>query len=87
MPPKIIPTTESAAMPQTRLALTRIEAAHALGLSAVTIDRLTKRGLLKPSRAIRRPLFAVSEIKRFLKATQSQPQALGETPTKLRAGK
>ena len=60
----------SAAVP--KLALTRTEAASALGLSAVTIDRLTKRGLLRPSRAARRPLFAVCEIERFLKATQSQ---------------
>lgn len=75
----------SAAVP--KLALTRTEAASALGLSTVTIDRLTKRGLLKPSRATRRPLFAVFEIKRFLKATQIQPQGRGETPTKLPAGK
>lgn len=70
-----------------KLALTRKEAASALGVSAVTVDRLTKRGLLKPSRAIRRPLFAVSEIKRFLKATQRPPQVLGKTPTKVPAGK
>jgi hypothetical protein len=58
---------ESSAPP--KLALTREEAAEALGLSAVTIDRLTKRGLLRPSRATRRPIFAVKEIERFLKAT------------------
>jgi len=34
-----------------KLALTRDEAARAIGQSAVTIDRLTKRGLLRPSRA------------------------------------
>lgn len=52
-----------------RLALTRLEAAQALGISAPTIDRLTQRGLLRPSRATRRPLYAVKEIERFLKAT------------------
>jgi Helix-turn-helix domain len=87
MSSKTVPTTETPAMPQTKLALTREEAADALGISAVTIDRLSKRGLLNPSRAIRRPLFSVSEIERFLKATQRQPQVLDKTPTKLPAGK
>lgn len=58
-----------------KLALTRKEAADALGISVVTIDRLTERGLLKPSRATRRPLFPVSEIERFLKETQSKGAA------------
>lgn len=49
-----------------RLALTRVEAAQLLGLSPVTIDRLTKRGLLRPSRATRRPIYAISELHRFL---------------------
>jgi len=52
-----------------KLALTRTEAAEALGVSAVTIDRLTKRGKLRPSRATRRPIYSVKEIERFLKAT------------------
>jgi DNA-binding XRE family transcriptional regulator len=56
-----------------KLALTRKEVATALGVSMVTIDRLTERGLLKPSRATRRPLFAVFEIERFLLATQGPP--------------
>jgi hypothetical protein len=51
----------------TRLALTTSETAAALGLDEVTIWRLCKRGLLNPNRATRRPLFAVSEIERFLK--------------------
>ena len=58
-----------------KLALTRIEAAEALGLTPVTIDRLAKRGLLRPSRATRRPLYSVAEIERFLKDT-SQSIAL-----------
>jgi hypothetical protein len=49
-----------------RLALTTSETAAALGLDEVTIWRLCKRGLLNPNRATRRPLFAVSEIERFL---------------------
>jgi predicted site-specific integrase-resolvase len=65
-----------------KLALTREEAADALGISVVTIDRLTERGLLKPSRATRRPLFAVSEIERFLEATQRQSQVASKTVPK-----
>jgi hypothetical protein len=52
-----------------KLALNRVEAAQAIGQSPATIDRLTKRGLLRPCRATRRPLYAVKEIERFLKAT------------------
>ncbi|MFZ4779578.1 MAG: helix-turn-helix domain-containing protein [Terrimicrobiaceae bacterium] len=50
-----------------KLALSRVEAAKALGLSTVTLDRLTERGLLRPSRATRRPLFPVWELERFLR--------------------
>jgi hypothetical protein len=53
-----------------RLALTTKETAAALGLQATTIWRLTQRGLLNPNRATRRPLYAVSEIERFLKEGQ-----------------
>ena len=52
-----------------KLALTREEAAKAIGQSTVTIDRLTKRGLLRPSRATRRPIYPVWEIERFLRET------------------
>ncbi len=34
-----------------------------------TIDRLAARGLLRPSRATRRPLYSVPEIERFLRET------------------
>jgi len=54
-----------------KLALTRAEAAKAIGQSAVTIDRLTKRGLLHPSRATRRPVYPVWELERFLRETSS----------------
>ena len=52
-----------------KLALNRVEAAEAIGQSPATIDRLTKRGLLRASRATRLPLYAIKEIERFLKAT------------------
>lgn len=58
-----------------KLALTRAEAAEALGITPVTIDRLAKRGLLRPSRATRRPLYSIEEIERFLRDT-SQSIAL-----------
>ncbi len=52
-----------------KLGLTRVEAAQALGISAITIDRLTKRGLLRPCRATRRPIYSVKELERFLQET------------------
>lgn len=55
-----------------KLAYSRTEAADALGVSAITIDRLAKRGLLKPSRATRRPIYSVWEIERFLRDTTAE---------------
>jgi hypothetical protein len=52
-----------------KLALTRVEAAKALSTSPAGLDRLAKRGLLHPCRAFRRPLYAVEELKRFLRET------------------
>jgi len=52
-----------------RCAYTRTEVAGLLGLSPATVDRLTKRGLLRPSRATRRPMYPVAEIERFLRET------------------
>lgn len=57
-------------MMRPRLAYTRKEAAEALGIKPVTIDRLAKRGLLHPSRATRRPLYALEELQRFLRETK-----------------
>ena len=57
-----------------KLALTRTEAAQALGISPVTVDRLTKRDLIHPSRATRRPLYPVWEIERFLNDTSAKIQ-------------
>ncbi len=59
-----------------RLALTRHEAAHSLGISASQLDKLTKRGLLRPSRATRRPLYSVQEIVRFLHETTADLEAV-----------
>lgn len=55
-----------------KLALTRDEAAQALGIAPVTVDRLAKRGLIHPSRATRRPLYPVWEIERFLRETSAE---------------
>jgi hypothetical protein len=52
-----------------KLALNRIDAAKSIGVSPATLDRLVLRGILRPCRATRRPLYAVKEIERFLKAT------------------
>lgn len=62
-----------------KLALTRIETARALGVSTVTIDRLTARRLLRPSRATRRPLYSVAEIERFLRDTTAEVELESDT--------
>ena len=49
--------------------LKRAEAAIYLGVAPVTIDRLTKRGLLHPSRALRHPIYSKDDLDRFLKNT------------------
>lgn len=52
----------------------RAEAATYLGVAKITIDRLTKRGLLHPSRALRHPIYSKDDLDRFLKET-SEPIA------------
>lgn len=52
-----------------KLGYTRSQAAHVLGTSVRSLDRLVERGLLNPSRALRRPIFAWAELERFLKET------------------
>jgi ribosomal protein S20 len=52
----------------------RAEAATYLGVAKITIDRLTKRGLLHPSRALRHPIYSRDDLDRFLKET-SEPIA------------
>jgi hypothetical protein len=63
-----------------KLALTRVEAADALNISPATLDRLTQRGLLHPSRALRRPLYAVDELKRFLTETTGSTATDAQSP-------
>jgi hypothetical protein len=58
--------------PVPKLALTRVEAAKAIGVSPTTLDRLAARGLLRPCRATYRPIYWVGELERFLKEN-SQP--------------
>lgn|GEM_PF-2535887 len=60
LPPTVTPSSSP-------LAIVAQHAA-ALGVTPITIWRLTKRGLLKPNRATRCPLYPVAEIKRFLEA-------------------
>jgi hypothetical protein len=47
----------------------RAEAATYLGVAKITIDRLTKRGLLHPSRALRHPIYSKDDLDRFLGET------------------
>lgn len=56
----------------TPLAFTRKQAAALLNISMVSLDRLVRRGLLRPSRALRCPLFTPKEIERFLAATTTE---------------
>ena len=50
-----------------KLALNRIDAAKAIGVSPATLDRLAQRGLIRPCRATYRPIYSVKELERFLK--------------------
>jgi ribosomal protein S20 len=50
----------------------RAEAAIYLGVATISIDRLTKRGLLHPSRALRHPIYSKDDLDRFLRET-SEP--------------
>ncbi len=52
-----------------RLALDIKETAESLGVSKRTVYNLCDRGLLRPSRALRKPLFPITEIERFLNVT------------------
>lgn len=53
-----------------KLSYTRLEAAGLLGISPNSLDRLVKRGLLTPSKALRRPLFSLADLNRFLEDTK-----------------
>jgi len=45
------------------------EAAYALGVSYITVQRLVKRGLLKSSSALRTKVISREELERFLRET------------------
>ena len=60
--------------PPNRLALNQQEAAEALGISVVSLWRLVKRGLIRPSIALRIPLYPISELERFLRETTYIPK-------------
>ena len=59
---------------QSKLGLNRLEAAEVLGVSPATLDRLTYRGLIRPSRAIRRPIYFIKELERFLRDSTEDSQ-------------
>lgn len=56
-----------------KLAYTRDEAAEMLGVNPATIWRLTKRGLLRPSKGIRYARYTLEELQRYLRETASEP--------------
>jgi hypothetical protein len=66
-----------------KLALNRLEAAQAIGVSPATLDRLAQRGLVRPCRATYRPIYSVKELERFLRENSTadyipyQPRAMG----------
>jgi len=62
----------SAPASKAKLAVPADEAAELISVSRTTLDRLTKRGLIHPVKATRNPIFAVSELQRFLDET-TQP--------------
>ena len=54
-----------------RLGFTREQAAQVLGISLPSLDRLAARGLIRPSRALRRPIYSRQELEKFLRDTAS----------------
>lgn len=56
-----------------KLAYTTNEAAEMLGVNPATIWRLTKRGLLRPSKGIRYARYTLEELQRYLRETASEP--------------
>ena len=57
-----------------KLAFSRLEAAHLLNISPASLDRLVRRGMINPSRSLRRPLFCLKELERFLRDTTVKGQ-------------
>jgi len=59
----------STPLPKTKLAVSAEEAAEIISVSRSTFDRLVKRGLIHPVKATRKPVFAITELQRFLDET------------------
>ena len=68
--PKLPEATPERTVPGKRLGYGRKEAAAMIGIAPPTLDRLVARGLLQPSRALRRPIFTEAELLRFLEETK-----------------
>lgn len=64
-------TSERSKSQLPKLAFNRAEAAETLGVSVKTVDRLARKGKLKPNRTTRRPLYPRSELERFLALSTS----------------
>jgi hypothetical protein len=68
---------ETRAVPNERLAYTAAETCAALGISATTLWRLERLGLLTPVRHLRHRLYARSEIERFLSRSGVEAEKQG----------
>lgn len=61
-----------------RKGFTPVETAKILGISRASLDRLAKRGLIHPCRALRLPVYSIEEINRFLRETTDEVATEGE---------
>ena len=58
-----------------KLCYTTNDAAEMLGVNPTTIWRLTKRGLLRPSKGIRYARYTLEELQRYLRETSDPIKA------------
>jgi hypothetical protein len=63
------PSSDATHPPPDRLAFTAKELSRLLGISTKSLRRLEQRGLLKPSRALRKKLYSASAVTAFLEMT------------------
>jgi hypothetical protein len=63
------PRKPSEARSLPKLGFTMRQTAEIIGVSYMTVFRLAKRGLLRPSKALRTKIFSAEEIQRFLRET------------------
>jgi len=66
MQTEVLPDSCSIAAAPLRGALNLRETATYLGVSVITVRRLVKRGLIRPNRALRIPMFVIRELEAFL---------------------